>query len=295
MTRRAACIGVLLGVAGCGGSGALPPPPQVATPRPSQPSPGSPLPAAAAPRASIRLGPSLLHYVISRRVDIRQTIQSQETSSQLAYQVFATATIRGPADSAGYPTTFRVDSIVPDSGTVLPISINLAAARGLTFTGGLRSDGEFRGATPSDSGVAQALGQLVGTFRDFYPHVPKTGLTLGATWTDTVSRADRIGALDRLSLTAITTSHAAAIVERDATHSLQIESTATVSLSGDGSQAGQPITLQGTGSRHSVEFMAIDGRYLGGESLDSTSLTFNFPGQTVPLRQVSHAVVRVLP
>ena len=43
------------------------------------------------------------------------------------------------------------------------------------------------------------------------------------------------------------------------------------------------------------EFMAIDGRYLGGESLDSTSLTFNFPGQTVPLRQVSHAVVRVLP
>jgi hypothetical protein len=301
MTHRTLLIGAALAAAACASArtgGGSAPATGAAVPAAA---PATPAAAPPARRSSggdpIRLGPSVLHYLIERRVEIHQELLGQQSTTQLAYRVFATAAIHGPADTAGYATTFTVDSIIPDSGTTLPGTINLASARGLTFTGTLHPDGELRNSTPSDSSVAQALGQLVGTFRDFYPRFPPGGLTLGASWTDTVSRADRIGAIDKLLVTAISTSHASGLVERGGVHSVQIESQGAVTLSGSGNQGGQPITLQGTSSRHGVEFVAVDGRYLGGEALDSTVLTFNFPvqGQTVPLRQVSHALVKVLP
>ncbi|OLC07019.1 MAG: hypothetical protein AUH42_04340 [Gemmatimonadetes bacterium 13_1_40CM_70_11] len=246
---------------------------------------------------AIHLGPSVLHYVIGRRIDIRQAVQGQETSSRLGFQLFATATIRGPADPAGYPTMFVVDSIVPDSGTALPVTINLSAARRLTFSGVLHPDGEFHRSTPSDSAVAQALAQVLGTFRDFYPHFPAGGLKLGAMWTDTISRTDAVGAFEKLTVTAINNSHASALEDRGGIHSVRIDIGSQVTMAGSGTQGGQPLTLAGTGSRQSVEFVAVDGRYLGGETLDSTRLTITLPlqGLAVPVQQVSHATVKVLP
>ncbi len=298
MILRLVFIGAVLSAAACGGGGAgtaarpaATPAVTPAAPPASRPSPPPPGPAA------IHLGPSMLRYVIARRIDIHQAVQGQESSSRLGFQVFATATIHGPADTAGYPTTFVVDSIVPDSGTALPVTVNLSAARKLTFSGELHADGEFRRSTPSDSAVAQALAQVLGTFRDFYPHFPAGGLTLGAMWTDTISRTDAVGAFDKLTVTAINNSHASALEDRGGVHSLRIDIGSQVTMAGSGTQGGQPLTIAGTGSRHSVEFVAVDGRYLGGETLDSTHLTITLPlqGLAVPVQQVSHASVKVLP
>ena len=46
-----------------------------------------------------------------------------------------------------------------------------------------------------------------------------------------------------------------------------------------------------------VSFIAADGRYLGGESRDSTSLTVHLAvqGLAVPVTQVTHTTVAVLP
>ena len=294
MTRRLLFVGAVLSAAACAGASSAAAP--AAAPA-SPPSP-APRPPAAPPGAdAIHLGPSLLRYVIERRIEIHQAVQGQESTSRLGFRVFATATIRGPADSAGYPTTFLVDSIVPDSGIALPVTVNLSAARGLTFHGVLRPDGELRRSTPSDSGVAQALAQVLGTFRDFYPHFPAGGLKLGAMWTDTISRSDAVGAFDKLTVTAINTSHASALEDRGGVHSVRIDIGSQITLAGNGSQGGQPLTLTGTGSRTSVEFVAVDGRYLGGETLDSTHLTITLPlqGLAVPVQQVSHATVKVLP
>jgi hypothetical protein len=238
----------------------------------------------------------VLRYVIHRRIDISQSLQGQESSSRLGFSIFATSTIRGPADTAGYPTTITVDSILADSGVALPVTINLAAARGLVFSGVLLPSGELRNPTPSDTTIAQAMTQILGTFRDFYPRLPAPGLTLGAQWTDTLSRSERAGAFDRVTATAITGSRASAIVERDGAHSVQIQSDAIVTLAGNGNQGGQPMTLQGAGTRHSLAFVAVDGRYLGGEWLDSTNLSIGLPlqGLTVPVRQVSYSLIRVL-
>ncbi len=299
MTRCLVFVGVVLSAAACAGAGPAshPAAPPAASPAPSPAAapPQRPTPAPGAD--AIHLGPSLLRYLIERRIDVHQAVQGQESTSRLGFRVFATATIHGPADSAGYPTTFVVDSIVPDSGSALPVTVNLTAARRLTFSGVLNPDGEFRRSTPSDSGTAHALAQVLGTFRDFYPHFPTGGLKLGAMWTDTISRSEAVGAFDKLTVTAINNSRASALEDRGGVHSVRINIASQITLAGSGAQGGQPLTLAGTGTRKSVEFVAVDGRYLGGETLDSTNLTITLPlqGLAVPVQQVSHATVKVLP
>jgi hypothetical protein len=294
--RRLSFGAAVVAVGACAGAGARPTPaaiPAAAAP----PTPPASTPARRPGADPIRFGPSVLHYLIAQHVDLHQSAQGQESSSQLGFRVFTTATVSGPAVSAGYPATFTVDSIIADSGLALPVTVNLAAARGLTFTGVLRQDGEFLNSIASDSAIALGLRQILGTFRDFYPHLPPGGLRLGAVWTDTISRSDAAGAFDKLTITAINNSHASAIEDRGGVHSVRIDIGSQITLAGSGTQGGQPLTVKGTGSRRSIEFVAVDGRYLGGESLDSTDLTFTLPqqGLAVPVRRVTHLLVQVLP
>jgi len=94
MTRRLLFVGAVLSAAACAGAGSAAAP--AAAPA-SPPSP-APRPPAAPPGAdAIHLGPSLLRYVIERRIEIHQAVQGQESTSRLGFRVFATATIRGPA------------------------------------------------------------------------------------------------------------------------------------------------------------------------------------------------------
>jgi len=55
--------------------------------------------------------------------------------------------------------------------------------------------------------------------------------------------------------------------------------------------------VAGNGVRSGIDLVAIDGRYVGGESHDSTSMTITLPIQamTIPRTQVSRTTVSVLP
>lgn len=292
MPRHLLVLGSALAVACASGQAA----------RPSGTSPGAAGGPAAQPAASrgaqeIRLGPSTLRYRVERRIESVQELPSQQQVSRLGFTIFVTASIRGPADSVGHPATFTIDSIVADSGVILPITVRLDAARGLSFAGTVTAEAEFRNSTPSDSVVAQGLARILGNFRDFYPHLPAAGVTLGAAWTDTISRTEKVGIFERLTVTAINVSRAGALEDRGGSHSLRIDVNATVTLAGAGEQGGQPVRLEGSGTRTGVEFMSVDGRYLGGESRDSIAqtITLSLQGLVVPVRQVSHSLVTVLP
>ena len=52
-----------------------------------------------------------------------------------------------------------------------------------------------------------------------------------------------------------------------------------------------------SGLRSGVDYIAVDGRFMGGEAHDSTSSTINLPiqGMTIPRTQVSRSTVTVLP
>jgi len=272
---------------------------------PAVPQPGvvTPIPPAPAPTAPVtrgggdvvRLGPSALRYVVRQLIHIEQQFQGQTQTIDRGIRLFVSTTIAGPADSAGYPVTFTLDSIVPDSGSAVPASVNLAAARGLRYSGRLTPTGQFRQTATSDSTLAQTFAQAVGSFQNFYPRIPPAGLTLGAEWTDTTSINDRAGV--NVTVKSVARSRATTWEDRSGARCLRIEVSSAYSVAGSGEQGGQPLEVTGTGTRNGVQFVAVDGRYLGGEAHDTSSIVVGLPlqGMTVPVRQISHSTVTVLP
>jgi hypothetical protein len=241
------------------------------------------------------LGPSAQRYVMHTVVHIDQEFQGMRQPLDFGLRAFFGVTITGPADSTGYPTNITIDSIVPDSGTTPPMGINLGAAKALSFVGRLTPRGEFRSHTVSDSVAAQALAPIVGSFKNFFPRIAPGGLTLGATWTDTTTENDR--AAGAVTVTSINHAHVAAWEDHSGTRVLRLEVASEFTIKGSGQQAGQPFEVAGTGIRSGLDLVSVDGRYIGGQSRDSTSMTITLPIQamTIPRTQVSKTTVTVLP
>lgn len=273
----------------------------VPAPGPTPPAPGTP-PVTPPPQppptptaGGIRLGPSALRYLVHQRLHVEQEFQGQTHTIEQGVRIYLSATISGPADSLGYPVTFTIDSIATDSGSTIPPSGNLAAARGLRFGGRVSPTGRFQGGVASDSALGQAFGQVLGTLRNFYPRLPPTGLTVGAAWTDTLTTTDR-AAVD-VQLRSLDSARATAWEDRGGVRCVRLEIRSAYTVVGAGEQNGQPLEVTGTGTRAALLYVAADGRYLGGEVHDTSAISINLPlqGLTVPVRQVSRSVVSVLP
>jgi hypothetical protein len=243
----------------------------------------------------VRFGPSALRYLVHQRIHVEQEFQGQTSTVDRGISGYIAVTIVGPADSTGYPVTLTIDSIVPDSGTVLPPSINLAAVRGLALRGRLSPTGEFRDAVASDTLLARTFAQVIGSFQSFFPRIPAGGLTLGAEWTDTTTTTDRT--LVEVTTRSTTQSRATVWEQRGNARALRLEVTSNYTVVGSGEQGGQVMEVSGVGTQVRTQYLAADGRYLGGESRDSSNIRINLPVQatTVPVRQVSRATVTVLP
>jgi hypothetical protein len=270
------------------------PPPANPTPvNPPAAQPPAPPPARGTPEA-IRLGPSALRYEGHQVIHIEQEFQGMRQPLDVGLRVFFAVTIAGPADSLGYPTSVSIDSVVSDSGTTPPMGINLAAAKGLAFRGHLTPRGEFRDPVASDTTLAQTVAPVVGSFKNFFPRIPPAGLTLGSAWTDTVTTSDR--AAGNVTVTTINRSNATAWEQRDGVRCLRLDVTSTFTIQGGGEQGGQPFEVAGSGVRSGVDYVSVDGRYMGGEARDSTNMTITLPIQnmTIPRTQVSRSTVRVL-
>jgi len=243
-----------------------------------------------------RYGPSALRYVVHRRLHIQQALGDQTQAQDVGARIFLATAITGPADSVGYPATFLVDSIVADSGTPPPIVDNVSKVRRLVFAGRVAARGEFVNALASDSAVAQSVVQLLGNFRDFLPRLPIDGVKPGAAWTDTVETSQK-GSGSEVSRRTITHSTAAGWEDRLGARSVRVDGRQTYRVAGGGKNAGQPFELSGAGTGSGVAYIAADGRYLGGEWQDSTTLTVRLPvqGVAVPVIQVTRTTVAVLP
>jgi hypothetical protein len=280
-----------------GGAAELPAPASPATAPPVATSELVPL-APATPRRSdaVRYGPSALRYLVHRQLHRQQGQAERPQATDLGARIYLAATISGPADSIGYPASFTVDSIVPDSGTPPPLADNLSRARKLVFSGRLLPRGEFVHGVASDSVLAQSLVQFLANFRDFMPRLPRDGLTPGVVWTDTLEATQK-GSGSEVSRRAILRSTAAGWEDHGGARSLRLEATSTYQVAGAGQNLGQPFDLSGSGTATAVSFIASDGRYLGGESRDSTSMTVHLAvqGLAVPVTQVTHTTVAVLP
>lgn len=292
--------GALALLTACGGSRA--PTPAIPAPAPAAP-PYAPAvssttagPASHSPEA-VRYRPSALRYVVHRQLHIEQALAGDQTQSQnIGARIFVVSAITGPADSVGYPATFAVDSIVADSGAPAPIADNMSKVRKLVFMGRVALRGDFLNAVPSDSVLAQGAVQLLGNFRDFLPRLPNDGLRLGAAWTDTVETTQK-GSGSEVSRRGITQSTAAGWEDHLGAPSLRVVANQTFRVAGSGKNMGQPFELSGAGTGSSVAYIAADGRYLGGEAQDSTTLTVRLTvqGVAIPVIQLTRTTIAVLP
>lgn len=280
----------ILGVVACSGGHPAPGSTPGLPPTPANP------PSPAAPAAAITLAPGTGRYLLHQHVHIQQDFPGLRPSVDLGYSLYLTTVVADTADSVGYPTSFTIDSVAVDSGSQLPPQIDLTAARGLTINGRLSRTGEFLNPMPSDSGAAASLGNLLPRFRNFFPRVPLGGVLLGAAWTDTTQATDS-SANATVTTTSINQRTATAWDQRDSLRALRLEVTATFEFQGSGEQSGSPFTLEGTGTASGVQFLAADGRFLGGESSDSTNLTIELPtqGYSIPRQQLSRTRVTTLP
>ena len=298
MIRRLLLAGTALAAACAAGSRGTPTAAAPAlTPAPGAPTPTATTEGPSAHRSdAVRYGPSAVRYVLHRRLHIQQALGDQTQAQDVGARIFVAAAITGPADTIGYPTTFLVDSIVADSGTPPPIVDNISKVRKLVFAGRVAPRGEFVNALASDSVAAQSVVQLLGNFRDFLPRLPIDGIRPGVAWTDTVETTQK-GSGSEVSRRSITHAMAAAWEDRLGTRTVRVEGSQTYRVAGGGKNAGQPFELSGAGAGSGVAYIAADGRYLGGEWQDSTTLTVRLPvqGVAVPVIQVTRTTVAVLP
>ncbi len=271
-------------------------PPSTPTPAnpPAAPPPPPPAPPQAAPQG-LRLGPSALRYMAHQSLHAEQELQGQTQVIVRGTRLFLTATVVGPADSLGYRLTFTIDSIALDSGTTVPPTVDLSAARGLVFDGRLTPSGVSTLTLVTDSTRAAPFVQLLGLLQTFYPHLPTAGLILGAEWTDTTTADDRV-VID-VKRRSINHSRAATWEERAGIRALRLDVTSTYSVSGSGSQLNQPVEVTGSGTGTAHYFIAVDGRYLGGEGTDSSTITVRFPYQSavIPATRILRFTTILLP
>lgn len=292
MTPRYHLIATLLLAAACGGgaprSGTTP------TPAPAIP------PAGVAPVHSptVQLVPSTTHFLVQQSLHIQQDYAGLPPTIDLRYGLYVTAAIGAPADS-GLPTTFTVDSIVVDSASQLPPQINLAAARGYRVTGRLLSTGEFISGPCDTSAASFAVGSLLPRFRSFFPRLPVGGVRPTMTWSDSTNITDNPACSGGSTVTTRSANQRAALAweDRGGSRALRLETTTNYHFNGSGDQGGGPFTIDGSGAGTGVQYLTSDGRYLGGELRDSTTLTIELPvqGITIPRRQSSHTIVTALP
>ena len=83
---------------------------------------------------------------------------------------------------------------------------------------------------------------------------------------------------------------------RNGARALPITVASTFDFSGTGDGGGFPFSIEGSGAGVGTQYLGADGRYLGAESRDSSSLTLILPSQgaTIPRRQIAQTTLTLL-
>ena len=123
------------------------------------------------------------------------------------------------------------------------------------------------------------------------------GVQPGREWTDTLITTEPGGTATVTRTTELRARAAAAWELRPEGEALRLDAAETYQFTGSGDGGGQPLDLSGSGMRAGTDYLAADGRYLGGTSRDSVSLTITLPqqGLTIPQRQLGTLSVQLLP
>lgn len=267
---------------------------------PSPTAGGPPVPASTTPSTPqatpLRYSPGVTKYLITQRHHVDQQLPTGDQVQEIGLKTYVTAVIIGPAQPRGYAVSLTIDSMLADSATVLPPTVDLQSARGLRYDGWLSPSGQLIDPRPSDGTVAKNLAQLFGGFRTFFPRLPSAGVAPGVKWSDSTEATDTTGT--------------AVVVDRSVSHyatgdwesssgvrQLGIQVSGDFTVSGSGAAGGATFALSGTGTHAGTLQFSAAGRFLGGSTVDSSGIviTFDPQGMAIPRHQISRTNISVLP
>jgi hypothetical protein len=202
---------------------------------------------------------------------------------------FITVTL---TDSAGGKVmTVRVDSLRGDSATPIPAAV-LDSARGSEFRGFVEQSGKPLGLEPTAG--ASAAAQIQGLLSDFFPWV-RTGLKVGDSWTDTTAKVNGVGA-DSVTVRRVSSYKASGNETRGSRKAVRITEDFTSSVAGTQPTPNGPARIEGSGSGKGSYYVGTDGRYLGGDWQQQSSLKISgsFASEPLPITIVQKTKVTTL-
>jgi len=185
------------------------------------------------------------------------------------------------ADSAGGRSMrVVVDSVRGDSATPIPAAV-LDSARGAQFHGFVDKSGKPLGLEPITSTSAAA--QIQGLLSDFFPWT-RAGLKVGDSWADTTARVNGVGA-DSVTVRRVSAYKALANETRGTRKAVRVAEDFTSSVAGTQPTPSGPARIEGSGSGKGAYYVGSDGRYLGGDWQQESSLKISgsFAPQPLPI------------
>jgi hypothetical protein len=195
------------------------------------------------------------------------------------------------ADSAGGKAMrVVVDSVRGDSSTPIPAAV-LDSARGAEFHGFVEKSGKPLGLEPITA--TSAATQIQGLLSDFFPWI-RAGLKAGDSWADTTARVNGVGA-DSVTVRRVSAYKASADA-RGARKAVRITEDFTSSVAGTQPTPSGPARIEGSGSGKGSYYVGNDGRYLGGDWQQQSSLKISgsFAPQPLPITIVQKIKVTTL-
>lgn len=202
---------------------------------------------------------------------------------------FITVTL---ADSAGGKAMrVVVDSVRGDSATPIPAAV-LDSARGAEFHGFVEKSGKPLGLEPT-TGTSAAT-QIQGLLSDFFPWI-RSGVKVGDSWADTTAKVNGVGA-DSVTVRRVSAYKAAANEIRGTRKAVRITEDFTSSVAGTQPTPSGPAQIEGSGSGKAAYYVGSDGRYLGGDWQQQSSLKVSgsFAPQPLPITIVQKIKVTTL-
>ena len=170
--------------------------------------------------------------------------------------------------------TVTIDSIYQESALDAPKQ-DLSFAKGLKLTGTVSPTGEvYRFEAPAN--VDANVRGLYDGFRFFLPALHGQ-LTSGTSWADTSKqRSGRRGAFDSVSTQKIVMSKVTGDTTYAGQRAWRIERTGSITLSGQGSEAGKALRVAGDGTIRGVQYVSVTGVYLGSKVTQIMRLVESF-------------------
>jgi hypothetical protein len=182
-------------------------------------------------------------------------------------------------DTSGGQTVHAVlDSIVKPAANPLPEQGSLDSARGSTWHAILSPDGKLSDVKRVDTANTAPVGDVI---TNFFPRV-KQGAKVGDQWTDTSETTSDQGG-QSLTTRTVTNYSVTGTETRNGARALKVETAFSLSQTGEILQAGQTLSVEGTGSGTATYYVTQDGRYLGGMSTTNAELQITAASIPAPI------------